>query len=86
LVIDMHNHPFEESVKYLPIRTREGARKYTIGRPSDLCEGWVDKMIQLGIDRAAIFGSFIDNDFITEMVRKYYGGDHLLTTTLQLPK
>lgn len=71
LIIDMHNHPFEESAKYLPIRTREEARKHTTGRPSDLWEGWVDKMIQLGIDKAVIFGPFIDNDFVAEMVRKY---------------
>jgi aminocarboxymuconate-semialdehyde decarboxylase len=71
MIIDMHTHPYEESVKYLPIRNREEAKKYTTGRPSDLWEGWVEKMIQLGIDRAVVFGALVDNDFVAEMVRKY---------------
>ncbi|KPJ58681.1 MAG: hypothetical protein AMS15_07875 [Planctomycetes bacterium DG_23] len=71
MIIDMHTHPYEVSAEYLPIRTREEAKKYTTGRPTDLWDGWVEKMIELGIDRAVVFGALVDNDFVAEMVRKY---------------
>lgn len=70
MIVDMHTHPYEESVKYLPIRSREEAKKY-VDRPYDLWEGWVEKMIQFGIDKSVVFGPFIDNDFVAEMVEKY---------------
>ncbi len=71
MIIDMHTHPYDESVTHLPIRTRKEAKRYTTGRPVDLWEGWVENMLRLGIDKAVVFGPLTDNDFVAEMVRKY---------------
>lgn len=71
MIIDMHAHPYDESVTQLPLRTRADVPTHTTGLGDDLWEGWVMTMLSLGIQHAVVFGSFGNNDWTARVVARY---------------
>ncbi len=71
MIIDLHTHPYEESVQKLPLRTRADRPTHVIGPEEDLWEGWVETMLSLGIHRSVVFGSFGNNDWTARIVARY---------------
>jgi predicted TIM-barrel fold metal-dependent hydrolase len=71
MIIDVHTHPYDESVTQLPLRTRADVPTHTTSLGDDLWEGWVESMLSLGIQHAVVFGSFGNNDWTAHVVARY---------------
>jgi uncharacterized protein len=71
MIIDMHTHPYDESVTRLPLRTRAELATHTTGPGEDLWDGWLDEMRRLGVHRSVLFGPFGDNDWTAHLVARH---------------
>ena len=71
MIIDMHSHPYDESVTQLPLRTRAELPTHATGLGEDLWEGWLDDMLRLGVYRSTVFGPFGDNDWTARLIAKH---------------
>jgi predicted TIM-barrel fold metal-dependent hydrolase len=71
MIIDMHTHPYDESVTRLPLRTRAELATHVIGPGEDLWEGWIEEMRRLGVHRSVVFGPFGDNDWTARLVARH---------------
>jgi predicted TIM-barrel fold metal-dependent hydrolase len=71
MIIDMHTHAYDESVRRLPLRIREEVSTRATGPPDALWEGWVETMLSLGIQQAVVFGCFGNNDWTARMVARH---------------
>ncbi len=71
MIIDIHAHPYEESVVELPLRTREDVPTRVTGPEDDLWEGWLETMLRLGVTRTVVFGCFGNNDWVERVVRHH---------------
>jgi uncharacterized protein len=71
MIIDMHTHPYDESVTRLPLRTRAELATHTTGLGEDLWDGWLGEMRRLGVHRSVVFGPFGDNDWTARLVARH---------------
>ncbi len=71
MIIDMHTHPYDESVTRLPLRTRAELPTHTTGLGEDLWAGWMEEMLRLGVHRSVVFGPFGDNDWTARLVARH---------------
>ncbi len=71
MIIDMHTHPYEESVVELPVRTRADVPTRVTGPEDDLWEGWLAEMLRLGLTRTVILGCFGNNDWTARIVARH---------------
>ncbi len=71
MVIDMHTHPYDESVTQLPLRAHAELPTHTTGLGEDLWEGWLDDMLRLGVHRSVVFGPFGDNNWTARLIAKH---------------
>jgi hypothetical protein len=71
MIVDMHSHPYDESVTQLPLRTRAELPTHATGLGEDLWEGWLDDMLRLGVYRSTVFGPFGDNDWTARLIAKH---------------
>jgi len=71
MIIDVHTHPYEESVLRLPVRTREDVPTHVTGPPDALWEGWIETMLSSGIQHAVVLGVFANNDWTARVVARH---------------
>jgi len=71
MIIDMHSHPYDESVHRLPVRTREDVLTHVTGPADELWEGWVETMLSLGVQHAIVLGCFGNNDWTARVVARH---------------
>lgn len=71
MIIDIHSHPYDESVRRLPVRTREDVPTHVTGPADKLWEGWIETMLSLGIQHAVILGCFGNNDWTARVVARH---------------
>jgi predicted TIM-barrel fold metal-dependent hydrolase len=71
MIIDIHAHPYEESVVELPVRTRGDVPTRVTGPEDDLWEGWLETMLRLGVTRTVLFGCFGNNDWTARIVARH---------------
>jgi predicted TIM-barrel fold metal-dependent hydrolase len=71
MIIDMHTHPYDESVTRLPLRTRAEVQTHITGPGEDVWEGWIEEMRRAGVHRSVVFGPFGDNDWTARLVARH---------------
>ncbi len=83
MIIDMHTHPYDESVRRLPLRVRSELAARSTGPGEDLWEGWIEEMRRLGVHRSVVFGPFGNNDWTARVVARH--APHLIGFAHVLP-
>jgi hypothetical protein len=64
MIIDMHTHPYDESVRRLPLRTRsELATRKRGAAPARIWGGGIEEMRLVWGNRSVVFGPFGNNDW-----------------------
>jgi predicted TIM-barrel fold metal-dependent hydrolase len=71
MIVDIHTHPYEESVIRLPVWRRDDVAARVKGPEEDVWEGWLAAMLRLGIGRAVVFGAFGNNDWTARIVARH---------------